>query len=130
MSLLKRIFLLIFTWWNGATFGTQLWTRRHGVLVGQDDMGNRFYRTADGRRRWVIYAGEAEASQISPDWHGWLHHTYDEPPEDGRLPRKPWEREHRPNMTGTEAAYHPPGSIVLPAVQARARPDYEAWTPE
>lgn len=130
MSLLKQTFLLIFTWWNGTTLGTRLWTSWRGVPVGEDDQGNKFYRTADGKKRWVIYAGEAEASQVSPDWHGWLHYTYEEPPEGGHLPRKPWEREHRANMTGTVAAYHPPGSIVLPAARARGTGDYEAWTPE
>lgn len=126
MSLLKQIF----TWWNGATLGTRVWTARRGVKVGEDDQGNLFYQTADGKRRWVIYAGEAEASRVSPDWHGWLHHTFDEPPHEGRLPRKSWEREHRANLTGTEDAYHPPGSIALPATKARASGDYEAWTPE
>ena len=126
MNLLK----LIFTWWNGTTLGTRLWTARLGVPVGVDDQGNSFYRTADGKRRWVIYAGEAEASQVSPDWHGWLHHTFEDPPQDGHLPRKPWEREHRANMTGTTGAYHPPGSIVLPAERARGTGDYEAWMPE
>ena len=24
--------------------------------------------------------GEVEASRVPPDWHGWLHHTYAEPP--------------------------------------------------
>lgn len=125
-NLLKQIF----TWWNGPTLGTRLWTARRGVRVGEDDRGNIFYQTADGKKRWVIYAGEAEASSVSPDWHGWLHYTFQDPPEGGRLPRRPWERDHRGNMTGTEQAYHPPGSIVLPAARARATPDYEAWTPE
>ena len=30
----------IFTWWNGATVGTALWTRRFGDEVGRDDAGN------------------------------------------------------------------------------------------
>lgn len=127
---MMRLLSQIFTWWNGTTFGTWFWTRRHGVVVGQDEQGNKFYRTEDGRRRWVIYSGEAEASRVSPDWHGWLHHTYAEPPKDGVLPRKAWERDHRPNMSGTDEAYHPPGSIMLPATEARARKDYEAWIPE
>jgi NADH:ubiquinone oxidoreductase subunit len=126
MSLLSQIF----TWWNGTTLGTRLWTARHGDLVGRDEMGNTFYQTADGRKRWVIYSGEAEASRVSPDWHGWLHHTFDDAPDGGHLPRKPWERDHRPNLTGTEGAYHPPGSIVLPAERNRARGDYEPWLPE
>lgn len=126
MSLLSQIF----TWWNGQTIGTRLFTARRGRFVGEDADGNRFYQTGDGRRRWVIYAGEAEASQISPDWHGWLHHTYAEPPEGGELPRKSWEQEHVPNMTGTEAAYRPPGSVLTPERRPRVGGDYEAWQPE
>ena len=29
-----------FTWWNGATWGTGLWTRLYGEEVGRDDAGN------------------------------------------------------------------------------------------
>jgi len=31
---MKLFFLKLFTWWNGQTFGTQLWTWRFGELVG------------------------------------------------------------------------------------------------
>ncbi len=126
MSLLKQIF----TWWNGATIGTRLFTAREGEFVGEDEQGNRFYRTADDRRRWVIYAGEAEASHVSPDWHGWLHRTFDEPPTEQPLKRKAWEKPHKPNLTGTDGAYRPPGSVLTPEKRPPAAGDYEAWTPE
>src|ERR1051325_9932559 len=85
---IKQFFLKLFTWWNGQTFGTQLWTSRFGELVGQDEQGNRYYRTAGGKidptlgfeRRWVIYNGYAEASRIPPEWHGWIHHVVDTAP--------------------------------------------------
>ena len=72
---MKQFLLKVFTWWNGQTFGTQLWTWRFGELVGTDDEGNRYYRTRGGKidptlhfeRRWVIYNGIAEASRIPPD---------------------------------------------------------------
>jgi len=67
MDFLKRIV----TWWNGQTLGTQLWTARNGVKVGEDDQGNTYYETRDGKRRWVIYNGEAEASRVAAEWHGW-----------------------------------------------------------
>ena len=120
----------IFTWWNGQTVGTRLWTARNGELVGEDAEGNRFYQTRDGKRRWVIYSGEAEASKVSPDWHGWLHHTFDEAPEDGAMPRKDWEKDHKPNLTGTDGAYHPPGSVLTAGRRAPTGGDYEAWQPE
>ena len=47
----------IFTWWDGATIGTSLYSWRKGKPVGQDDAGNNYYQSADGKRRWVIYNG-------------------------------------------------------------------------
>ena len=32
-----------------------------------------------GGRRWVLYAGEAEASAVPAEWHSWLHFTTDAP---------------------------------------------------
>lgn len=116
------------TWWNGATFGTLLDTWRRGERVGEDEEGNVFYRNADDTRRWVIFNGLAEASRVSPAWHGWLHRTWDEPPTDKPLPVKAWEKPHVPNLTGTNQAYAPAGS--LRRVDPAERKDYEAWTPE
>ena len=117
-----------FTWWNGQTLGTRIFTARHGERVGEDNEGNVFYQSADGVRRWVIFNGESEASRVSPEWHGWLHHTYQDPPTKSPLPRKRWEKPHQPNLTGTVAAYVPPGSLRAPTPAKRS--DYEAWTPE
>ena len=83
MNLLKSIF----TWWTGATIGATFQIKKASVLVGEDEAGNRYFETRhkrwnyDGRnRRFVIYNGYADASKVSPDWHGWLHHTFEEPP--------------------------------------------------
>lgn len=119
----------IFTWWNGQTFGTRLTTLRHGRFVGEDPQGNRYYQTKDGKRRWVIYRGVTEASKVPASWHGWLHHTFDEPPTKAPLPVKPWEKPHRANMTGTPEAYRPKGSLLREDA-AEVRPDYQAWRPE
>lgn len=125
---IKSFFLKFFTWWNGQTFGTQLFTARKGEKVGEDDQGNVYYRTRDDARRWVIFDGEVEASRIAPEWHGWLHRLYDIPPSEAPLPRKDWQHAHQPNLTGTLLAYAPSGSLRQSSPQARA--DYEAWSPE
>ena len=116
------------TWWNGQTLNTQFYTWRKGQRVGEDDQGNVFYQTGDGKKRWVIFNGEAEASRVSPDWHGWLHHTWDDPPTEAPVPHKDWEKPHQENLTGTAAAYSPPGSIRR--ADPVKRRDYEAWQPE
>jgi len=65
---------------------------------------------------------------VPPEWHGWLHYTADTPPPPGGLPRKPWQKDHVPNLTGTPIAYHPPGSTVV-ASEHKPKPHYEAWRP-
>jgi NADH:ubiquinone oxidoreductase subunit len=124
-----NILLRLLTWWNSQTLGTQLFTWRKGIRVGSDDQGNIYYKNKDASRRWVIYNGEAEASRVSPDWHGWLHHTWAHPPTDKPLKHKAWEAPHQENLTGTAAAYAPPGSIRA-AGAPKARRDYDAWEPK
>ena len=129
--LLKRIF----SWWNGATLGAFYDIGRRGLFVGHDDQNNRYFEerkpSLDGRkRRWVLYEGLAEPSKVPPDWHGWLHYTFDEPPTKAPLPRKAWELPHVPNLTGTPGAYRPRGSLARHGDRQKATGDYEAWKPE
>jgi NADH:ubiquinone oxidoreductase subunit len=135
---MKSLLLLIFTWWQGQTIGTKVFTARNGERVGADEFGNVYYRTRGGKidpvlgfeRRWVIYAGDAEATKIPPGWHGWMHHRTDVPPSSENYTAWSWEVEHQPNLTGTPFAYHPKGSILGDAVRAPASADYAAWKPE
>ncbi|MGV2497136.1 NADH:ubiquinone oxidoreductase subunit NDUFA12 [Pelagerythrobacter aerophilus] len=125
----------IFTWWNGATIGTLLHNWRHGVEVGTDAQGNRYFRSRktspDGReRRWVIYDGSNDASRVPPEWHGWLHGQFDDVPESRLPPPRIWEADYTPNATGTEAAYLPQGALQRGGRRAAATGDYEAWSPD
>ena len=127
----------IFTWWNGATIGIRFTVGRRGRLIGNDEQGNRYFEARDDsdsfdkgrKRRWVIYQGYAEASKVPPEWHGWLHHTFEEPPTVTSLPAKAWEKAHLPNMTGTVHAYRPKGSLARGGERQTASGDYEAWVP-
>lgn len=120
------------------TFGIRLLTCFRGELVGQDEYGNRYYRDPKRRdpknngreRRWVIYEGEAEGSKVPPVWHAWLHHMTDQVPDAGALARRPWQKRHEPNKTGTAEAYRPPGSPLAGGKRAPATGDYEPWTPD
>lgn len=118
------------TWWNGATPLTLWEARANGREVGRDSLGNRYFLSRDGRRRWVVYAGEADASRIPPDWHLWMHGADMPPPSQQPLPVPRWVRPHRPNPTGTPMAPKPAGSLARGGVRARASGDYEAWTPD
>jgi len=124
-------FRQIFTWWNGQTWGTRLWTWRRGVAVGEDSQGNRYFADRkDPKRRWVIYNGLAEASRVPPEWHGWLHRTIDDAPIDAAYHPRAWEKPHLPNLSGSEYAYRPPGSLITSTPRARTTGDYQAWTPD
>ena len=127
----------IFAWWNSATLGTSftLW-RRGAEPVGKDEQGNRYFeeKTPSGangvRRRWIIYHGIADPSRVSSDWHGWLHHTYEDPPTIKPLTRQSWEADHLPNMTGTPLAHRPKGSLSHQSGEGGLDDGYEAWTPK
>ncbi len=115
------------------TLMMRLVTSLTGQLVGRDAAGNIYYQAKKvsrgglRRRRWVMYAGEAEASTIPPEWHAWLHYTTDQPiPE---TVRRAWQKPHEPNLTGTPLGYRPPGSDYRGGHRPPATGDYEAWTP-
>ncbi|MGB8275620.1 MAG: NADH:ubiquinone oxidoreductase subunit NDUFA12 [Alphaproteobacteria bacterium] len=115
------------------TITTRLHVFLAGKKVGTDRFGNRYYRLRGRRagrdRRFVLYAGEPEASTVPPDWHAWLHHIVDELPSGTAAPEYSWEKPHIPNPTGTEAAYLPPGHVFKGAHRPGEKRDYEPWRP-
>jgi NADH:ubiquinone oxidoreductase subunit len=126
----------VLKWLRGNTLGTYLTTRFRGEAVGEDEFGNRYYRTRGAKdpsleRRWVVYAGDAEAdgSLVPPGWHGWLNRSREKPPSEDPLPTKRWEKQHQPNLSGSPAAYVPPGHDRRGGQRAPATGDYEAWRP-
>lgn len=128
------ILLNIFTWWNGPTYGTRFMTWRSGTEVGRDSFGNIYYASKPGSkgeaRRWVIYAGAPEATQVPPEWHLWLHKTVDTLPDERPFKPLVWEKPWQPNATGTATAHVPSGSLAVGGQRTRATGDYEAWKPE
>ncbi|WNO53127.1 NADH:ubiquinone oxidoreductase subunit NDUFA12 [Stakelama saccharophila] len=129
MGILKSIF----TWWEGATFGTWLGLRGKRRM-GEDALGNVYYEggkdTAGNPRRWVIYKGANDASRVPPDWFSWLHHHIDQTPDDAPVPVRTWQKPPVPNLTGTALAYRPPGALEVGGHRAGATGDYEAWSPD
>jgi len=108
---------------------------RHGHYVGTDQFGNQYYR-ANARknytheRRWVKYAsGNVEASEVPPEYHGWLHHQTNDFPSNKSGYRKSWQKDHTPNLTGTTLAYQPSGHELQGGQRNKSTGDYEAWTP-
>jgi NADH:ubiquinone oxidoreductase subunit len=120
---------------NNAFTLLRTWLR--GELVGKDEHGNRYYRERRRRgsswrqeRRWVVFGGPAEPTDVPPGWVGWLHKRIELPPSEVALPAPRWEQERLPNLTGTDQAYLPPGAIQRGGQRAPSTGDYEAWRPE
>jgi NADH:ubiquinone oxidoreductase subunit len=124
------------TWWSGQTLNTRFYTWRKGTFVGQDELGNSYYKAKSAvpnsipERRWVVYKGYSEASQVGPGWHGWLHHRVDVAPSQENYVAREWQKPHQENLTGSSGAYHPPGSIAVGGKPRATSPGYQAWKPE
>jgi len=71
MNILSSLFI----WWNRQTISTKIYTYFRGKVIGVDNLGNIYYTSFDKKRRWVIYEKENYASELSIEWHGWLHWT-------------------------------------------------------
>jgi NADH:ubiquinone oxidoreductase subunit len=113
---------IIFTWWNKQTFGTFLKTLFYGIYVGQDELGNRYYKSKKNER-WVIYADNIEATKITSDWYLWIHHTINKIPEKKNIKQKYlWQKDHLENQTGSKNSYKP-AKIQKDNIKKK----YESW---
>lgn len=120
-----------FTWWNGATWGTALWTRRFGLEVGKDSEGNVYYQDKKRpRRRWVIYNGSNDGSRVPPDWQLWLRGTIQDLPEKALPPVRKFQLKPTANLTGTMEAFRPDGALGSGRIRPASTGDYEPWIPE
>ncbi len=125
------LFANAFTWWNGASWSTSLFSRRYGKEAGRDEAGNVYFaHSKDPARRWVIYSGANDSSRVPPGWNAWLRGTIDEVPEKGLPPRRAFEQPPVANLTGSDGAWRPAGSIRSGGVRAASTGDYSAWTPD
>lgn len=110
-------------------------TQMFGQAVGTDVFGNKYFKRLQPdplkpERRWVVYSYRDDASEVPPEWHGWLHYQTDLVPENQNPLRRKWQKPYVANMTGTGAAYLPPGHALAGSHRAAATGDYEAWKPE
>jgi NADH:ubiquinone oxidoreductase subunit len=124
----------IFTWWNGVGLGTLFATKFGATHVGEDSLGNVYYEAKANergfKRRSVMYKGSNDASLVPPEWHGWLHGTFDDVPDIALPAPRAWQLAPTPNLTGSPAAYKPSGALEKGGNRASATGDYEAWSPE
>ena len=113
----------IFTWWYRQTLGTFIYTLFMGKFAGSDQFGNKYYYSSKGKR-WVIYKNNIEASKIPPEWFSWIHFLSRNKPSD-KIKKFSWQKEHVENLTGTNRAYKPEGSLASDTKKNTKK--YETW---
>ena len=127
----KRLLKYLFTWWNGTTVGTNLFTFLKGKKVGEDYLGNSYYESKDQEKRWCIYFDQSEASRISPEWNSWLRFISNTVPDSNNNSYE-WQKFFKGNASGLDSAYKP--SIIregrLNEDLEDYQSDYKAWKPE
>ncbi len=117
------------------SIGTKIFTWFKGNFVGEDGIGNKYYCNSKDfkdlkAKRWVIFSGEIEASKIPPHWHAWLHKSTDIPPINYNH-KYEWQKDHKPNMTGTSEAYFPSSHPLSKNYDPeKKRDEYKSWTPD
>ena len=116
----------IFTWWNGQTLGTRLWTYFNGTPAGVDSLGNRYFHNKKDTKRWVIYANEVESTYVNPEWNNWLRFTSKEKATEEK--KYKWQKNHLSNQTGTENAYDPEKNNINDSSK-KSNDDYIKWSP-
>jgi NADH:ubiquinone oxidoreductase subunit len=125
------VFKNLFTWWDGATLGTALFSWKNGREVGSDPLGNHYFESKKkGGRRWVMYAGSNDVSRVPPEWYAWLTRQIDGLPDEALPPPARFHKAATPNLTGTSAAYRPTGALEKGGRRQAASGDYQAWTPD
>ena len=115
----------LFIWWDGQTIGTKIYTKFFGNFVGSDEYGNNYFKSSDGKKRWINYKGICDASTISPSWYSWLHKTTNKVPslEKDNLSKRNIEDNY--TITEKSKKYHPNNSKNHLIFN-----DYESWKPK
>ena len=128
---IKRLLEFLFTWWNGNTVGTKLYTSFYGKKVGEDYFGNIYYESKDLKNRWCIYYSESDASKIAPEWNSWLRFISDSAPKEDEASYK-WQKIYDGNLTGLDSSYKPyiARAKGLNEDADNYKSDYKAWKPE
>jgi NADH:ubiquinone oxidoreductase subunit len=89
--------------------------------VGSDEFGNQYF-TNKSNKRFVVYNGYPEPSKVPSEWHGWLHYSTNNLPDNTH--KFSWQKIHLPNLSGTKNAYSPEKTSGK-----KTTSEYESWKP-
>ena len=121
MKVVLDIFKSLFIWWNRQTISTRIYTYFSGNLIGEDSLGNKYYTTVDKQKRWVVYQKENYASEVSIEWHGWLHWSTNSIPIKSKLKGLEKGKVYTKDNTSVHSKY---------MTNSKNHLDYHAWDPD
>ena len=116
-------------------FGLYIYTLFKGIFVGNDEKGNRYYKSnishgIKKEKRWVLYhKNNNDPTSINPEWHGWLHHIIDDIPDKKAKKKFKWQKKLLPNLTETKEFYKQEGHLLNKNKLLLKRKKYESWDP-
>ena len=105
-------------------FITNFLIKRSSNLIGKDEFGNEYFEHKKNNKRFILYNGQAEASKIPPNWHGWMHYTTDKKPTNKTSRKYSWQKTPIPNLTGTKNSYSPKNKE-----SSKSSSNYQSWNP-
>ena len=84
----------------------------------------RVVRSGDSLTLAAFSYSVIEATKIPPEWHSWIHFTTQNPPSE-KVNKFSWQKEHEENLTGTNKAHKPDGSLFSESKKNMKK--YETW---
>ena len=67
----------------------------------------KYYENNKGKKRWVIYSSEIDATKIPVEWYSWMHFTPNRIEKKHDLEKYDWQKPHQSYLSGTDEAYYP-----------------------
>ena len=109
--------------------GTLIYSFLCGKKVGEDKNGNKFYiNKYNNKKKWVIYNKIIDPTSLMVAWQIWLTNKEIEPPMDLTSKKKYlWQKERKPNYSGTKKSYHPK---ISKNINLKNKVVKEFWSPE
>lgn len=88
-----------------------------GRLVGEDNYGNKYFELKKkdffGRKRRVcLFRGRAEASNIPPEWHLFMHYQHESSKIPVNIRKYKWQRNYLPDLTLSSIKYLPKNHLL------------------
>ena len=112
--------------------GTLIYSFFYGKKVGQDQNGNKFYiQKYNLKRKWVIYNKVVDPTSLRVSWQLWLtNNKTSVSPDINNSDSYIWQKEKKPNTSGTNNSYHPKISQNTAKKNQKSSNLKEIWSPE